>query len=103
MLTVPLERSQVDQKLIAGAGKPSPDGPFPDAAGLAQALRACGQDKYEIISGDSHWEAAAFRSGDRDLSLIRCVAKLMPTDFSANYTSDHAVTITSQFEPVQGI
>jgi hypothetical protein len=103
VLAVPSEPNLMKGKLIVGEGKPSRDGPFPDAAGLARSLHECGQHRYEIINEDVHGEIVIYPRGRRDRSLIRCVAKLMPTDFSADYVSDRTFSNESQRKPLDGI
>lgn len=103
VLAVPSEPNLMGGKMIAGKGAPSRDGPFPDAAGLAQSLHKCGQHEYEIIDEDVHGEIVIFPRGRRERSIIRCVAKLMPTNFFADFISDHTFSSESKRQPVEGI
>ncbi|KQN88845.1 hypothetical protein ASE90_18580 [Sphingomonas sp. Leaf67] len=103
VLIVPLEKKLVADNLISGTGEPSLEGPFPDATGLTQALYKCGQLSFDVINSSVHDEAAAFRSNGHDLTTIKCVAKVIPADFTAAYTSDPVDMDSGRFEFIRGI
>ncbi len=103
VLMVPLEQKPAAEGIISGTGEPSLEGPFPDAMGLAQALHKCGQLSFDVINSGTHEEATAFRSNGHDIATIKCVAKVMPADFTAAYTSDPVDMDLGVFEPVRGI
>jgi hypothetical protein len=70
---------------------------------LAEALFNCGQKRFELLGGETHWEAVAFPEGPEYRKVLTCVADHVSFGFVASHTSDPVITSTSHFRPILGI